>query len=228
MLPSLLAEGMKVRIISGDKDHPLLGHLATVYRVTPPLPTGSGIPLTPAELAEFVNSLPDGSEHAQRGFFFHPDAWELPFAFSQGRVLLFLGEREEGRRWNWPYVTVSPDDVERVADPECPGSGRPWLNEIDCPWCELTYSHICHQAMIRNGPAAMPAPRVVPSHPAGEPLTTTDLLSHKPDGCPDGGTCGHWCGPGSCFRVTCCGPLSGVYPGDTWPTEVREANPRSS
>lgn len=37
--------------------------------------------------------------------------------------------------------------------------------------------------------------------------------------CPDGGPCHHEC-TGSCFRVQCCGPLSGVYPGDTWPVEV--------
>lgn len=39
--------------------------------------------------------------------------------------------------------------------------------------------------------------------------------------CPDGGRCHHECGPGECFRVECCGPLSGVYEGDDWPAEVR-------
>jgi hypothetical protein len=38
--------------------------------------------------------------------------------------------------------------------------------------------------------------------------------------CPDGGTCHHECGE-SCFRVQSCGPLSGVYPGDTWPVDIQ-------
>lgn len=40
--------------------------------------------------------------------------------------------------------------------------------------------------------------------------------------CPDDGTCHHQCtedGRG-CFRTRMCGPLSGVYPDDTWPAEV--------
>lgn len=41
--------------------------------------------------------------------------------------------------------------------------------------------------------------------------------------CPDGGTCHHQCGT-RCFRVTACGPMSGVYPGDRWPQEVRKAH----
>lgn len=39
--------------------------------------------------------------------------------------------------------------------------------------------------------------------------------------CPDGGMCHHDCEPGACFRVRGCGPLSGVYPNDEWPEEVR-------
>jgi hypothetical protein len=42
--------------------------------------------------------------------------------------------------------------------------------------------------------------------------------------CPDGGTCHHQCAARAlCFRVTECGPLSGVYPGDRWPADVRQA-----
>jgi len=37
--------------------------------------------------------------------------------------------------------------------------------------------------------------------------------------CPDGGKCHHNC-DSACFRVLSCGPLSGVYEGDTWPTEI--------
>lgn len=39
--------------------------------------------------------------------------------------------------------------------------------------------------------------------------------------CPDGGKCHHKCAPAECFRVQCCGPLSGVYPNDEWPDDVR-------
>lgn len=44
--------------------------------------------------------------------------------------------------------------------------------------------------------------------------------------CPDGGTCHHRCPDGSlrsCFRVSSCAPLSGVYPGDRWPEVEPEA-----
>jgi hypothetical protein len=38
--------------------------------------------------------------------------------------------------------------------------------------------------------------------------------------CPDGGACHHGC-EGSCWRVSWCGPLSGVFPGDRWPAGLR-------
>ncbi len=49
--------------------------------------------------------------------------------------------------------------------------------------------------------------------------------------CPDDGRCWHGCGPAGsgCFRVACCGPLSGVFPDNEWPAEVRAAeNPEGS
>src|SRR5689334_16823604 len=42
--------------------------------------------------------------------------------------------------------------------------------------------------------------------------------------CPDGGRCHHACGNDPCFRVQCCGPLSGVYYKDRWPDAVRIAH----
>jgi hypothetical protein len=50
--------------------------------------------------------------------------------------------------------------------------------------------------------------------------------------CPDGGYChgstfaagSEPCPEGTCFRVRSSGPLSGVFPGDWWPDEVRRAN----
>ena len=46
-----------------------------------------------------------------------------------------------------------------------------------------------------------------------------------PGKCPDGGTChsvGDECAS-SCYRVSCCEPLSGVFPGDVWPENVKWA-----
>lgn len=47
--------------------------------------------------------------------------------------------------------------------------------------------------------------------------------------CPDGGTCHHDCKRDNhgCFRVKHCGPLSGVYPNDRWPEEVKKIEARS-
>lgn len=39
--------------------------------------------------------------------------------------------------------------------------------------------------------------------------------------CPDGGTCHHRCAPPQCMRVSTCAPLSGVFPDDEWPAEIR-------
>jgi hypothetical protein len=44
----------------------------------------------------------------------------------------------------------------------------------------------------------------------------------EPVRCPDGGACHHGCAT-ACFRVRWMGPLSGVYPGDQWPDDVRAA-----
>lgn len=38
--------------------------------------------------------------------------------------------------------------------------------------------------------------------------------------CPDDGACHHGCAR-LCFRVQFCGPLSGVYPDDRWPEEIK-------
>lgn len=40
--------------------------------------------------------------------------------------------------------------------------------------------------------------------------------------CPDGGKCHHQCEGAYCFRVSCCGPLSGLYENDEWPEWLRE------
>lgn len=42
--------------------------------------------------------------------------------------------------------------------------------------------------------------------------------------CPDDGTCHHQCERNECFRVRGCGPLTGVYHNDEWPTLVEALN----
>lgn len=52
---------------------------------------------------------------------------------------------------------------------------------------------------------------------AATPPVTVRTKDANPEGrCPDGGFCHHDCGS-QCFRVSTCGPLSGVFPGDRWP-----------
>jgi hypothetical protein len=47
---------------------------------------------------------------------------------------------------------------------------------------------------------------------------------HLSPPCPDKGACHHSCPlAGPCFRVLYAGPLSGVFPGNEWPAEVRAA-----
>ena len=55
-------------------------------------------------------------------------------------------------------------------------------------------------------------------------MTSSDPeTAAPPRTCPDGGTCHHWCAVlRPCFRVLCCGPLSGVFPGNVWPQDVRQ------
>jgi hypothetical protein len=38
--------------------------------------------------------------------------------------------------------------------------------------------------------------------------------------CPDDGRCWHDCKDKECFRVHCCGPLSGIYPDNQWPEHI--------
>jgi hypothetical protein len=56
-------------------------------------------------------------------------------------------------------------------------------------------------------------------------LTRQRIYEAVRDGrCPDGGTCHHQCRAATlCSRVIDCGPLSGVFPGDRWPEEIRRA-----
>jgi hypothetical protein len=44
----------------------------------------------------------------------------------------------------------------------------------------------------------------------------------RPGACPDGGTCGHGCGPGRCWRVRNASPLGAAGWGDDWPQIITE------
>ena len=58
-------------------------------------------------------------------------------------------------------------------------------------------------------------------HRAHGRCLTCGYPAHRP-GCPDDGTCHHDCPTGDeCWRVRFAGPLSGVFPGDVWPDEIR-------
>ena len=49
-------------------------------------------------------------------------------------------------------------------------------------------------------------------------------MTAKRQQCPDEGACHHGCpSAAACFRVACCGPLSGAYPGDRWPDGMAQA-----
>jgi len=61
--------------------------------------------------------------------------------------------------------------------------------------------------------------------PAGK-ASTGGLVCDPMDGrlvCPDGGSCGHGCGTGLCWRVDNAEPLTAAGWGDDWPAEVVRA-----
>ena len=76
-----------------------------------------------------------------------------------------------------------------------------------------------------------------PQHPVESPEVVSTAMAYVAQAgkCPDGGTCHHGCWSTRqeeapvherrkpCFRVLGCGPLSGVFPGDAWPTRVVHA-----
>jgi hypothetical protein len=95
-------DGMAVRITAGDAAHPLHGWAAEVIHISAPLPASP-----PVDWAGIA-----GLRTADDGMY-RPDDWESPFAFPGGKLLLYLGDKP-GRPWAFPYVTVSPCDVEAV------------------------------------------------------------------------------------------------------------------
>lgn len=72
-------------------------------------------------------------------------------------------------------------------------------------------------------------PELPPGKPAITSVPARITLPGKPIGkvpvretCPDQGRCNHHCrATQACFRVLLAGPLSGIYPDDTWPADIR-------
>lgn len=95
-------DGMTVKITAGAAAHPLHGWTAEVICVSAPLPASPPVDWTG------IAGLRTAGGRAYR-----PDDWESPFAFQGGKLLLYLGDKP-GRPWAFPYVTVSPCDVEAV------------------------------------------------------------------------------------------------------------------
>jgi hypothetical protein len=109
----------KVRIIAGGPEHPLHGHLAWVVLTIGPLPADPPASLQDArmrQIAHLIHSNVDerGGEREARAF--RKESLEAPFAWPKGQVLLTLvpGTADKGRRWPFPYITVSPEDIEAV------------------------------------------------------------------------------------------------------------------
>jgi hypothetical protein len=85
--------------------------------------------------------------------------------------------------------------VVELTDSEGPGSG-----------------YVVHVSVVTSVP--------VPAGSRTQPMRIGDGSALPSDReCPDGGACHHDCTRG-CFRVAWAGPLSGVFPGDTWPAEI--------
>lgn len=71
----------------------------------------------------------------------------------------------------------------------------------------ITYDELARRRQMSTEITGVPAP----------------IGSQAERGCPDGGTCHHAC-LRQCFRVQSCGPLSGVYPDNEWPEDIRRTH----
>lgn len=88
-----------------------------------------------------------------------------------------------------------------------------WLFQVG----GISYVH-CHPVDLVANFTALPFPPPPVDTVADEPGTTVERRR-----CPDDGRCHHLCVTG-CWRVSWAGPLSGTYPDDHWPEEVRTAH----
>lgn len=113
------------------------------------------------------------------------------------------------------HVTVSGKKMMKCAISEVELAAR----EVVALWHETRLSDRkgsrLYAAVERLTRALKPHPDIAE---ALEWLEERDSLLQR---CPDGGKCHHRCRD-RCWRVIHCGPLSGVYPGDDWPDEIRK------
>jgi hypothetical protein len=104
-------DDMVVRITAGGQEHPLHGRIARVILVTAPLPELPPASLRDprmARLAHLIDSNMD-DEQARIARAYRKGSLEAPFAWPHGQVELSLHSG-----WPFPYVVVSPDDIEAV------------------------------------------------------------------------------------------------------------------
>lgn len=103
-------------------------------------------------------------------------------------------------------VAAHPDTSAREIAQRVGGSDRDVFRTLN----NAAYSGLCQCSRASNGPWLWEIPQAV-----GRALAPT---------CPDDGTCHHSCpSAAACFRVACCGPLSGVFPGNRWPEAMPAA-----
>lgn len=86
-----------------------------------------------------------------------------------------------------------------------------------CSWSSYRALWWCDSCERATRLPAAPQSVAAPLRPIGASLVAVRR-------CPDGGACHHACAR-TCWRVSTCGPLSGVFPDDTWPPDVVAANP---
>jgi hypothetical protein len=133
-------------------------------------------------------------------------------AGDEAAVLDVIAERDENEEWA-DRLAESIARIGEAIDAQeptctCDATGAP--ESPHHGWCELNHPHHeCDPRSCRFA-AVMPA----------EEARTFGLAAV---GCPDGATCHRNCAA-TCWRVGNCGPLSGVYRDDRWPTGVRIAH----
>ncbi len=126
-------------------------------------------------------------------------------------------DRPDRPAWLWSVVPASAPDDSPAVTPDISEAFRR-LDELKARLDELAAGTA--RSVPQSGTVI--AIGVDPGPTTGILLVTAQ---GAPGACPDGGTCHHDCGPGTCFRVHFAGPLSGIYPADTWPDSVRAGYP---
>jgi len=109
-------DDMEVRITAGGPGHPLHGHKAFVVIVDAPLPPRPPASLQDPDMAGIAHNINSNMPEHRDERAYRMESMTIPFAFPHGRVHLSLlpGTAAKGRRWPFPYIVVSPEDIEAV------------------------------------------------------------------------------------------------------------------